>query len=209
MKVVVTSFEPFGGDTENASIWSADVIANALRKHGHQVVTTALPVTFSKSALLLQHAVAKHKPDLLLCIGEAGRRSTISLEVHARNLIHARIPDNEGEQPQNCVIDPARPQIQVTSMQSSIADIVQAAAHTTVPVKESTDAGTFVCNFVTYHAYSLNTAALFIHVPAIRTHNEANVGAETDPGISKAVMPHAKDLRASLETLAIALIRHV
>ena len=96
--VLVTGFEPFGGEQVNPS----GQIALAL--HGetiaaHRVVGAILPTEFARSLPALEGLIAAHRPSLVLALGVAGGRAGISLERVAINLIDARIADNAGAQP--------------------------------------------------------------------------------------------------------------
>ena len=53
-----------------------------------------------KSAQVLEEEMSRYQPDFVLCIGQAGGRSSLTPE-RGSHLIktNARIPDNEGNQP--------------------------------------------------------------------------------------------------------------
>ncbi|HSV39319.1 MAG TPA: pyroglutamyl-peptidase I [Nocardioidaceae bacterium] len=167
MKILVTGFEPFGGDDENAS----GTAVLALR----DVVTGILPVEFGTAAGHLHSLIEEHRPSVAVCVGEAGLRTQVSVERRARNLVDARIPDNAGRQPRGEVIDPTRGEwLETTFDVGRIAAVVDGVA-------VSEDAGLFVCNEVYFRALNeLQVPVLFVHVPAIRTDGAARVGAETD-----------------------------
>jgi pyroglutamyl-peptidase len=88
--VLLTGFEPFGGEPENPSL----AIARALdrkRVAGHRIVGAALPTEFARSLPVLETLLRQHRPTLVLAVGQAGGRAQISLERVAINLIDARI----------------------------------------------------------------------------------------------------------------------
>lgn len=167
MRILVTGFEPFGADSSNASEQVLKLLPASLGEH--QLHTGVLPVSFRRSAQVLDELIAVHVPDVLVLLGEAGGRSQINLERFAVNQLSARIADNDGAQPVGERIEPAGPD--------------RRAATLTVPseLPVSEDAGGFVCNRIAYHGYGLALPAQFIHVPAIRpNHQRPLVGAETD-----------------------------
>ena len=69
MKILVTAFEPFGGETLNAS---QEALRLAGATAGADIVKLILPVMFGESARLLEAAVQREAPDAVLCLGEAG-----------------------------------------------------------------------------------------------------------------------------------------
>jgi pyroglutamyl-peptidase I len=212
MKILVTGFEPFGGDPENASQQAVAHVARiyAERKKqaadnqasagasgsipDFQLVTATLPVTFKGSGRVLRGIVEDLAPDVVLSIGEAGGRRAITPERRAQNLDNARIPDNSGDQPLNQPIDPSG---QDLGTELDVDAMVAAIRAVGLPAEPSDDAGLFVCNHVFYEgarlAAELPLRAGFIHVPAIRSTGTATVGAETDAAASAAPAPAAED----------------
>ncbi len=96
--VLLTGFEPFGGERINP----AQEIVRALDGEiiaAHRVVGAILPVAFAATLPMLEDLLDSHRPTLVLALGQAGGRSEISLERVAINLIDARIADNDGLQP--------------------------------------------------------------------------------------------------------------
>lgn len=178
MRILVTGFEPFGGDTANAS---GDVVAVLARQWRHPEVelsTEILPVTFAGAPTALAAAIARHRPDAVICLGEAGGRTAVTPERWAVNARTARIPDNDGAQPDGPIDDgPER-----LGARLDVDAVVRSMLGAGVPAHASDDAGQFVCN-ATFHAVltAFDGPAGFIHVPALRAHGHALVGAETDP----------------------------
>ncbi|GAA1347241.1 pyroglutamyl-peptidase I [Falsarthrobacter nasiphocae] len=217
MRILVTGFEPFGGDQENASgqavaELSRLLTAEPLTVDGEEpyVAIEILPVTFAGSGRVLAELVDRHEPDVILSIGEAGGRAAITPERNARNLDNARIPDNEGAQPVNEPIDPNG-----TDLESlvDVEALVEAIRAVDLPAEASDDAGLFVCNHVFYEgvrlAQSRGARAGFIHVPAVRSQGEATVGAETDGALADRVSAPSltfadlgRGLRAAVESVA-------
>ncbi|MGW9827318.1 pyroglutamyl-peptidase [Brevibacterium pityocampae] len=185
MTILVTGFEPFGGDPENASeqvvvrlrdrSWDAEV----------ELATAILPVTWDGAAPALLEAIAAHRPDAVVALGEAGGRAEVTPERRARNLGHDRIPDNAG------VERPAAPLDEGPEWLDSRIDpetLVEAIRGAGVPAETSRDAGAFLCNAV-FRTLLRDTdlPAAFIHLPAVRTRGAATVGSETDPGAAAAM----------------------
>ncbi len=178
MRILVTGFEPFGGDAENAS--REAVLRLAERGvDGVEIVVGVLPVAFRTGPEALRDLVATHAPDAVLAVGEAGGRTAVTPERHGRNRIDARIPDELGEQPRDVPVD-AGPELRPATL--DVDALVAAIAADGVAAEASEDAGGFVCNRLAVEVAGLDVPAAFVHVPAVRTVGVAGVGGETDAG---------------------------
>lgn len=185
MRILVTGFEPFGGDRENASLeavrrleaaWAADP------QPGVELVTGVLPVSFAAAGESLRALVEQHRPDAVLAVGEAGGRTAITPERWAVNEDDARIPDNAGDQPRGTAIDPDGPPRRASGFDAdALASAILAVG---LPADPSADAGRFLCNHVAYLVAGLDVPGGFVHVPAVRSSGTAGVGAETDADAS-------------------------
>lgn len=176
MKILVTGFEPFGSDTENASEVAVRLLAAGWAGRSDLVVEI-LPVTFAGAPEALRDAVSRHRPDAVLAVGEAGGRGAVTPERFGRNRIDARIPDNDGAQPRDQVIDDGAPLRPATL---DVDELVRRIRAVRVPAEVSEDAGAFVCNRLAVDVAALGVPAAFVHVPAVRSAGRAGVGDETD-----------------------------
>ncbi|MDU5837721.1 MAG: pyroglutamyl-peptidase I, partial [Pantoea sp.] len=77
--VLVTAFEPFGGETINPS-WEAVRALEGKAIGGARIVARQLPVVFSDVLGVLYAAMDEVEPDLILSVGQAGGRSDITVE---------------------------------------------------------------------------------------------------------------------------------
>jgi pyroglutamyl-peptidase I len=207
MRILVTAFEPFGGDPENASLEAVRRLEQAWRdepQSGIELVTGTLPVAFAAAGPALAALVERHAPDAVLAVGEAGGRSAITPERWAVNEDEARIPDNAGDQPRGIAIDPDGPARRPSGLDTDA--LVSAILAVGLPAHASDDAGRFLCNHVAYLVAGLAVAGGFIHVPAVRSSGTASVGEETDPGSSADASVVTHQGRAlSFDDLALAL----
>lgn len=179
MRILVTGFEPFGDDTENASIRAVDLLQDRWSEDAEvQLVTGQLPVAFGAAGTVLLELVARYRPDAVLTVGEAGGRSSVTPERVGVNEMRARIPDNAGLQPDGDAIFEHGARDREASL--DVAALTEAIEAAGVAAEVSEDAGRFVCNYIAYIAYGLEVPAAFIHVPAVRSTGTATVGAETD-----------------------------
>lgn len=167
MKVLVTGFDPFGGETVNPAY---EAVRNLPEKiAGAKIITMEIPTVFKKSAGVVEQAIIQNMPDIVINVGQAGGRTAISIEKVAINLAEASIPDNDGDMP----IDEALIENGPTAYFATIP--VKAMVHHVkehgIPCSLSYTAGTYVCNSIMYHMLHLTATkypkikAGFIHVP--------------------------------------------
>lgn len=169
MKLLLTAFDPFGGEPINPALESVKLIPEKIGDV--EIVKLEVPTVFGKSIAVVADAIEKEKPDVVLCIGQAGGRYGLSPERVAINLDDARIPDNEGNQPIDTpVFEDGAPAYFSTL---PIKAMVQSMREAGIPASVSNSAGTFVCNHLMYGVlYTLaknypNVRGGFMHVPFI------------------------------------------
>ena len=170
MKILVTGFDPFGGEKINPALETIKRLPDTTL--GVQIIKLEIPTVVGKSLAKITEAVEKENPDVVLSIGQAGGRSEITVERIGINIDDCRIPDNEGNQPiDEPVIKGGPAAYFVTIPIKAIVENIQ--AHN-IPASISNTAGTFICNHVCYgvaHLAAARTAAGkpmksgFIHIP--------------------------------------------
>ncbi|MEV3858310.1 pyroglutamyl-peptidase I [Streptomyces sp. NPDC050095] len=167
-RVLLTGFEPFGGESVNPSWQTAELVA-AAPPEGLAVTAVQLPCVFGESITALRRAVADVRPELVLCLGQAGGRTGVTVERVALNVDDARIPDNAGAQPVDEPVVRGGPDAYFSSL--PVKACVAAMRGAGVPAALSHTAGTFVCNHVAYGLAHLLATELpsvrggFVHVP--------------------------------------------
>jgi pyroglutamyl-peptidase len=168
--VLLTGFDPFGGEHLNPS-WLAVKALHGRQIARHHVVAAQLPTVFDESIHALHALLRLHRPELTICVGQAGGRSALSLERIAININDARIADNMGAQPVDTPVVAGAPAAYFTSL--PIKAMLVALQQQGVAAEVSQTAGTFVCNHVFYgltHFLATqrgfkNKRGGFIHVP--------------------------------------------
>ena len=145
--ILLTGFEPFGGESVNPS-WEIARALDGWSCEGRSVRAVQLPCAFGDTLRTLDAALAAHRPELVVCLGQAGGRAEISIERVALNVDDARIPDNLGRQPIDAAVVAGGPAayfstLPIKAMARDLRDAGIAAA-------VSNSAGTFVCNHVFY-----------------------------------------------------------
>ena len=167
MKILVTGFDPFGGEKVNPALEAVKSLPSVI--HGAEIRWVEIPTVFYKSSEVLEAEIVRYQPDVVLCIGQAGGRASLTPERVAINQDDARIPDNQGNQP---IDTPIRLDGEAAYFSTlPIKAMVQAIKEVGLPATVSNTAGTFVCNHLMYQALYLadkkfpNVRAGFMHIP--------------------------------------------
>ena len=168
--ILLTGFEPFGGESVNPS-WEIARALDGWVCEGRKVRAVQLPCAFGDALGRLDDALAAHRLELVVCLGQAGGRTEISLERAALNVDDARIPDNLGRQPIDAAVVPDGPAAYFSTL--PIKALARDLREAGVAAAVSNTAGTFVCNHVFYalmHRLATVPALAharggFVHVP--------------------------------------------
>ncbi len=181
--VLLTGFEPFGGETINPSGEIARQLHGTVIA-GHQVIGALLPCVFGAAIRELKQQLRRTQPALVICLGQAGGRSGITPERVALNVDDARIADNAGRQPVDGRIVKRGPVAYWSTL--PIKAIVAALRQCDVPASVSQTAGTFVCNHLFFglmHELRAQRRVRggFIHVPFLpeQTTDQPSLPLET------------------------------
>jgi pyroglutamyl-peptidase len=143
--VLVTGFEPFGGDITNGS-WEATQHLDGKHFGNATVVVAQLPVVWGKAEAKLHALIKLHKPVLVVSFGQAGDEP-VRLETTAHNM-REKIPDNVGFTPAVGALDARGPATLNSTL--PLAEIEGHLRKAGIPVKSSDDAGTYLCNAAFY-----------------------------------------------------------
>ncbi len=167
--VLLTGFEPFGGDQRNPSGEVAGALDGRMIA-GHRVVGAVLPCVFRAANAEVRKLLRRHRPELVICLGLATGRTGITPERIAINLDDARIPDNAGGRPVDRPVVPGGPAAYWSTL--PIKAMVAALRAQGLPAGVSQTAGTFVCNHVFYglmHALrgQRRVRGGFVHLPCL------------------------------------------
>ena len=196
MKILITGFEPFGGESVNPAYEAVKLLPDMAGDI--QIVKMEIPTVFGEAGKVVETGILQHQPDAVICVGQAGRRADIGVERVAINLVEASIPDNAGNQPMDVKVqedgDTAYfATIPVKAMVKNIKD------HG-IPASISYTAGTYVCNSVMYDLLYLidrkypSIRGVFIHVPYA-----------TEQGVGKPVGTATMELSTISKALLYAL----
>lgn len=166
-KILVTGFEPFGGEHTNPS-WE---VVKALPRTiaGRSVVRERIPVSFRRGPAAALAAIQRESPSIVLCVGQAGGRAKVTPEFVGINYADARIPDNDGVRPRGTRLLEGAPDAYFSTL--PVHAMARAMVDAGVPAAVSYTAGTYVCNAVLFsalHALAKSRPTVragFVHVP--------------------------------------------
>ncbi len=167
--ILVTGFEPFGGEAVNAS-WEAARKLDGWRLGEFAAVARLLPCAYDASVKELIRAIETLKPEAVLMTGQAAQRAVVCVERFARNLDDAAAPDNLGHLRKAVAIAEGAPErLEAAAPVKAIAGAIREAG---IPARVSRSAGGFVCNHLYFGALQYlrdtgrATPAVFVHLPA-------------------------------------------
>ena len=167
--ILVTGFEPFGGEAVNAS-WEAARKLDGWQLGEFAAVARLLPCAYDASVKELVGAIETLRPEAILMTGQAAQRAVVCVERFARNLDDAAAPDNLGDLRKAVAIAEGAPErLEAAAPVKAIAGAIREAG---IPARVSRSAGGFVCNHLYFGALQYlrdtgrATPAVFVHLPA-------------------------------------------
>ena len=167
MKLLITGFDPFGGAVINPAYEAVKLLPDHIA--GFDIIKLEVPTVFVDDGLVLSKAIEENHPDVVICVGQAGGRSGMTIEKVAVNLMDARIPDNKGQQPLDELI--CRDGENAYFAKLPVKAMVKAMKDKGIPARLSYSAGTYVCNDIMYRLLYLidkkypDMRGGFVHVP--------------------------------------------
>lgn len=167
MKLLISGFEPFGGEKVNPSWEVVKRLPNIMSDC--EIVKCCLPVSFVSAQQKIAEAIRLHCPDVVISVGQAGGRSAVSFERAALNVADSQKPDNDGFLPTDLQVVEGGPAAYFSTL--PIKQMKLTVVDAGIPAEISNSAGTFVCNSVMYTALHISATesnpmlAGFIHLP--------------------------------------------
>lgn len=201
MKILITGFDPFGNDTINPSYEAVKLLPDKILDA--EIIKLEIPTVMIKSIDTVIEKIKVTEPDVVINVGQAGGRFTITPEKVAINLNDFRIPDNEGNQPSDQAIVIGGENAYFTTL--PIKAMVKKMKESGIPASVSYSAGSFVCNHIMYgvlHHINQNKLPIragFIHIPFM---NEQVLDRQPAPAMN------LKDLAFGLEKAIEAVVEN-
>jgi pyroglutamyl-peptidase len=198
--ILVTGFEPFGGETVNAS-WEAAKRLDGWRLGDLAAVARLLPCAYDASVSELIYAIETLRPDGVMMTGQAARRAAIGVERFARNWDDAAIPDNRGVMRSAVkIVGGAPDRLEAQAPVDAVTNAIRAAG---IRARVSRNAGGFVCNHLYFAALQYLRGrkpappAIFLHLPAT---------PEQTPPRARATRLSTADAANALRAAAAAMV---
>ena len=198
MKILLTAFDPFGGESVNPA---EEAVKGVSAPAGVELTKLTVPTVYGKSIETVVAAMERADYDAVLCIGQAGGRSDLTVERVAINVNDAAAPDNAGVLLTDAPIVEDGPAADFATL--PVKAVVEGIRKVGIPASLSNTAGTFVCNQLLYgvlHSIAVagkTTRAGFIHVPFIPAQVVDKAGKP-----SMALETIIRGIEAALATIA-------
>jgi len=163
MRILLTAFEPFGGNVSNITQEAIKELPEQIGEH--LLYKLVLPVSFRRAPVILRKAIEQQRPNFVLMLGQCGEGEKIRLERYAHNMMDSKLGDNDHYCPTEEIIYSDAPPALMVTVTMPLGNLVEECQQINLPVTISTSAGLYVCNRVYFEALYLRQQALFIHVP--------------------------------------------
>ena len=164
-KLLISGFEPFGGEKINPSWEAVSLLPDKI--NGYEITKILLPVVFGRAAEKMMNEAEKICPDVIIAVGQAGGRDAITPELVGINLRHGSIPDNAGNQPNDEPIIKGGENAYFSTL--PVRKMAERINEAGIPSRVSYSAGAYVCNDLLYtllsHFEKSETRVGFIHIP--------------------------------------------
>ena len=182
LRILITGFGPFPGAPYNPT---QPLVARLLRLRRPALSDVELtghifPVTYRAVDRKLPELLAKHRPDALLMFGLASRTPHLRIETRARNAVTTLWPDADHTRVRKGSIAGGA---DAMMFGPHTAKLLRAAVGTGIDARASRDAGSYLCNYLSWRAIEAtcgNTGprlAAFIHVPPLARGTSQHKGA--------------------------------
>jgi pyroglutamyl-peptidase len=183
LRILITGFGPFPGAPFNPTMPLVARLLQLRRPAFSDVEFSGhiFPVTYVAVDRELPQLLAKHKPDALLMFGLASRTPHLRIETRARNAVTMLWPDA------------AHTSVRKGSIMGSAdakmfgphtAKLLRAALGTGIDARASRDAGSYLCNYLSWRAIEATRAddgprlAAFVHVPPLARDGSRRKGTQ-------------------------------
>jgi pyroglutamyl-peptidase len=171
-RILVTGFGPFPGAPFNPT---EPLVARLMRLRRPafadvEFKSHIFPVTYAAVDRQLPELIARHRPQALLMFGLAARTSHLRIETRARNAVTTTWPDAAGTRVRKGSIAPLSGAM---NFGPHAVRLLRAALATGIDARSSRDAGSYLCNYLSWRAIEATQSengpelAAFVHVPLL------------------------------------------
>ena len=172
LRILITGFGPFPGAPYNPT---QPLVARLLRLRRPAFSDVELsghifPVTYKAVDRELPETLGKHRPHALLMFGLASRTPYVRIETRARNAVTTLWPDADHTRVRKGSIADGT---DAMMFGPHTAKLLRAADSTGIDARASRDAGSYLCNYLSWRAIEATCGdggprlAAFVHVPTL------------------------------------------
>ena len=172
LRILITGFGPFPGAPFNPT---APLVARLLRLRRPALDDVELsghifPVTYQAVDRELPQLLAKYRPQAVLMFGLETRTAHVRVETRARNAVTTRWPDADRTRARKGSITGGADAVMFGP---HTAKLLRAADSTGIDARASRDAGSYLCNYLSWRAIEATDSetgprlAAFVHIPLI------------------------------------------
>jgi pyroglutamyl-peptidase len=172
LRILVTGFGPFPGALYNPT---QPLVARLLRLRRPalsdvELASHIFPVTYKAVDRQLPELLAKYRPDAILMFGLASRTLHLRIEARARNAVTTLWPDADHATVRKGSIAGGA---DAMMFGPHTAKLLRAAVGTGIDARVSRDAGSYLCNYLSWRAIEATCGdagprlAAFVHVPPL------------------------------------------
>jgi len=172
LRILITGFGPFPGAPYNPTMPLLARLTRLRRPAFSDVELSGhiFPVTYNAVDRELPQLLAKHRPHALLMFGLASRTRHVRVETRARNAVTMLWPDADHSRVRKGSIAGGADAMRFGP---HTAKLLRAALGTGIDARASRDAGSYLCNYLSWRAIEAVGAdndlrlAAFVHVPLL------------------------------------------
>ena len=172
LRILITGFGPFPGAPYNPTMPLVNRLLRLRRPAFSDVELSGhiFPVSYAAVDRELPQLLAKHRPHALLMFGLATRTPYLRIETRARNAVSMLWPDADHTRVRKGSIAGGA---DARMFGPHTAKLLRAAIGTGVDARASRDAGSYLCNYLSWRAIGAAgkddgpSLAAFVHVPQV------------------------------------------
>ena len=209
LRILVTGFGPFPGAPYNPT---QPLVARLLRLRRPAFTDVEFsghifPVTYKAVDRELPLVLAEHRPHALLMFGLASRTAHVRIETRARNAVTMLWPDAAQTRSRKGSIAGGA---DAKMFGPHTAKLLRAAVGTGLDARASRDAGSYLCNYLSWRAIEALDAdsgprlAAFVHIPLL-----ARDGASRRKGMPRITLEELVDAGEAMLLEMVRLARRV
>ena len=205
LRILVTGFGPFPGAPFNPTMPLVNRLLRLRRPAFADVelIGHIFHVTYSTVDRELPELIAQHRPQALLMFGLADRTAHVRIETRARNAVTTLFPDADRNRARKGSIASGA---DAKMFGPHTAKLLRAADGTGVDARASRDAGSYLCNYLSWRAIEAVNGdnglrrVAFVHVPLV-----ARSGLPRHKGAAHRVTP--EELVDAGEAMLLEMVR--